>query len=463
MSTVIQLRRGTQAEADALIGYEGELFLDLDNQHLRYHDGVTQGGNVIGRLANTLAGYDITDAYTKIQTNSLLSSKADASTTIAGYGITDAYTRAEVDGLIGAETSFIESSGQITSIITLDTGIEITGDLIPTADSQYDLGSPNARFKDLYISGNSADVGGGIISYADGKFSIPLPNPVKATKPGICGLVVDVIEQYDASGNLINTASGFTDYGIDMSASTYVTAEDIASDMTAADIYGPISKFTTPYDSIMGYSQKITQHVFSEIIFSTPIPLSNGFVTSDGSNYSGTMFPGTTEPTFDFGYTPTGDLERITLTDPGTATVHDSHMFHDGTGPQPVVFSGLAVLRAEVVSDIASTTAIETLLLDKANLIDVYDIPAIDGLLSSKADSIDVYTKTEADLEFYSRPQIDSFLQPTVLTPPVSSVGSTGDAYFDVAVDANYFYFCTANYDGTTDIWHRISWTDTSW
>ncbi len=47
--------------------------------------------------ATTLAGYGITDAYTKTQVDTALAAKADAATTLSGYGITDAYTKGEVD------------------------------------------------------------------------------------------------------------------------------------------------------------------------------------------------------------------------------------------------------------------------------------------------------------------------------------------------------------------------------
>jgi hypothetical protein len=47
--------------------------------------------------ATTLAGYGITDAYTKDETDAELAKKADKATTLAGYGITDAYTKDETD------------------------------------------------------------------------------------------------------------------------------------------------------------------------------------------------------------------------------------------------------------------------------------------------------------------------------------------------------------------------------
>lgn len=47
MAIVMQLRRGTTAEANAFTGAEGELFIDVDNKLLYLHDGTTQGGYLI--------------------------------------------------------------------------------------------------------------------------------------------------------------------------------------------------------------------------------------------------------------------------------------------------------------------------------------------------------------------------------------------------------------------------------
>ena len=46
--------------------------------------------------ASTLAGYGITDAYTKNAVDASLANKADKATTLDGYGITDTYTRSEI-------------------------------------------------------------------------------------------------------------------------------------------------------------------------------------------------------------------------------------------------------------------------------------------------------------------------------------------------------------------------------
>lgn len=50
--------------------------------------------------ATTLAGYGILNAYTKPETDWLLSQKANNAITLAGYGIGDAYTKTTVDALL---------------------------------------------------------------------------------------------------------------------------------------------------------------------------------------------------------------------------------------------------------------------------------------------------------------------------------------------------------------------------
>ena len=52
--------------------------------------------------ATTLAGYGILNAYTKPETDWLLSQKANNAITLAGYGIGDAYTKTAVDAFLAA-------------------------------------------------------------------------------------------------------------------------------------------------------------------------------------------------------------------------------------------------------------------------------------------------------------------------------------------------------------------------
>lgn len=55
--------------------------------------------------ATTLAGYGILNAYTKPETDWLLSQKANNAITLAGYGIGDAYTKTATDGLLAGKAN----------------------------------------------------------------------------------------------------------------------------------------------------------------------------------------------------------------------------------------------------------------------------------------------------------------------------------------------------------------------
>lgn len=44
-----------------------------------------------------------------------------------------------------------------------------------------------------------------------------------------------------------------------------------------------------------------------------------------------------------------------------------------------------------------------------------------------------------------------------------TAIGSPGDTQFKVAVDNTYIYYCTANYDGSTNVWKRIEFSANTW
>ena len=48
-------------------------------------------------------------------------------------------------------------------------------------------------------------------------------------------------------------------------------------------------------------------------------------------------------------------------------------------------------------------------------------------------------------------------------TAPSTSIGASGDLQGMVAFDGTYMYYCTANYDGGTNIWKRVAWSGDTW
>jgi hypothetical protein len=77
-----------------------------------------------------------------------------------------------------AGTVTTNAQPNITSVGTL-TGLTVAGDILPSANLTYDLGSPTLRWKDLYVSGNTIDLNGSTISSdANG---VTLANPAGGT------------------------------------------------------------------------------------------------------------------------------------------------------------------------------------------------------------------------------------------------------------------------------------------
>jgi Major tropism determinant N-terminal domain len=49
------------------------------------------------------------------------------------------------------------------------------------------------------------------------------------------------------------------------------------------------------------------------------------------------------------------------------------------------------------------------------------------------------------------------------VAPPVHSTGSAGDVSGLHAYDSSHIYYCTGTYDGTTNIWKRVAWSNDTW
>jgi len=148
MATTFKLYADKMGATDptAYIGRDGDIFYNPDTGSLRRSDGTTPGGVAI---ATGGGGGDLVDDLTP-----------------------------QLGG-------------------TLDiNGQEITGGLIPSADVTYDLGSNTNRWKDLYLSGSSIDLGGVTISSSAGKIDLPAGSTIggSAADPIVHGLAATIAQ-----------------------------------------------------------------------------------------------------------------------------------------------------------------------------------------------------------------------------------------------------------------------------
>ena len=92
--------------ANFILAYLPELDADDNTQLLK---AIQAFGAAYPLKATTLAGYGILDAYTKPETDWLLSKKANNAITLAGYGIGDAYTKVVIDAALAAKQAAIDN------------------------------------------------------------------------------------------------------------------------------------------------------------------------------------------------------------------------------------------------------------------------------------------------------------------------------------------------------------------
>ena len=174
MAVRFQLRRDTAANwnsANPVLAL-GEPGVETDTLKVKIGDGVTVW---------TGLDYTITTDFTEL---------SNLPITLSGYGITDAATSAQgalADSAVqpgdSAEFSKVTTNSLDTadsSAITVETDLELLAGLtvgnhiIPSSNENIDLGSPTNGFRELYLSGNTINLGGTSISAEGGTVQLPL-------------------------------------------------------------------------------------------------------------------------------------------------------------------------------------------------------------------------------------------------------------------------------------------------
>ena len=158
---------------------DGYLAVDVDTGSLRLGDGVTAGGTVI----NTSGGGGSSSSLGDLSAiGSTISAPSNADLTL-----TSSNGNVVIEG--------IRVAGTTLSTEDSSPGIEISGNLIPSQDGVFQLGSATRRWQTLYVAAETIDLGGatiksdgsGALTIAASGATLPLGSKVSANPISILG------------------------------------------------------------------------------------------------------------------------------------------------------------------------------------------------------------------------------------------------------------------------------------
>lgn len=131
----LRLRRGLEADRTDIVPKSGELLYVTDTKAIYVGDGTTSGGTLVGEL--------LTDPSPQLAGNLDLNTND-----IVGTG------NINITGTITATGSINLGDDNADNI---NVGGEFTSNLIPNADSGFNLGSPSKRWSNIWVTGAVVD------------------------------------------------------------------------------------------------------------------------------------------------------------------------------------------------------------------------------------------------------------------------------------------------------------------
>lgn len=193
MSSWIKIK-GTQTGSFQL-GLTGPILNNNSgNLQLRNSANTANADISVGNItSNNIAGTLTTAAQPNITSVGNLTSLTMGNGAISGPGYTfyangvglfqNSISTGYIDGTLRANSNaqpFITSLGNLTSLTvsgnTNLANVSLTGNIIPSANVTYNLGSSTNRFKDLWLSGNTIQLGDSTISASGNGLALPSAN-----------------------------------------------------------------------------------------------------------------------------------------------------------------------------------------------------------------------------------------------------------------------------------------------
>ena len=173
----VLFRRGNTAQNDNYVGVLGEVSVDIQANTLRIHDGSTAGGTRLATYAELtdlatgnldLSGYATTANLTaaNVEIGKLRANITAANVAWTANAATQATAINTINANLGAfqtyaNTTFTSGGGSTYSNTNVAAFLgSVTGNIVPSANLQYSLGSSTLWWKDLYVGRNTIFLAG---------------------------------------------------------------------------------------------------------------------------------------------------------------------------------------------------------------------------------------------------------------------------------------------------------------
>ena len=228
----------TLASSDSFVtDFDDAFLVNGSGNTYVYHDLAVLGGNITTTattftIANTTATtvefakaataitIGDTTGYTNIRNLTTLTNSTDASSTVTGSLVVTGGAGIGKKLYVGDDSTF-------------------SGDLLPSADNSYDLGSPSNRWKTLYVTSGTIDIGGQTLSTNNGAIEVDTVRVTTSTVAsstttgglqviGGVGIGQNVyIGSTDASTTTLTSNALYVEGGAGIKGSLYVTGKAV--------------------------------------------------------------------------------------------------------------------------------------------------------------------------------------------------------------------------------------------
>jgi hypothetical protein len=181
------------------------------------------GANVTGNVGNALNAYAVAGANVTGNVGNALNAYAVAGANVSG----------QVANALVAGTVYTNAQPNITSVGTL-TGLTVSGDILPSANITYNLGSPTQKFKDIYLSGNSIILGSQTISSTAG--GVDLTGTLSGNGSGLSSITGANVSGQVANALVAGTV--YTNAQPNITSTGTLTSLDVTGNISAGNING---------------------------------------------------------------------------------------------------------------------------------------------------------------------------------------------------------------------------------